>query len=651
MISGFSNLMPPYRSVVFLPLSVAFGLLVFCENAFCQQAKPGQKAAQTTDVGILLEKAILKEQQPVQEFRDYVEPKIPRIPEFKHLADWQRYAEETRKQVLEQIVFRGALAKQWRDAKTRVEWLDTLPGKGYKVRKLRYEALPGMWIPALLYLPDNMGEKLPVHLAVNGHDPVGKAAPYKQIRCINLAKSGIASLNIEWLGMGQLRGDGNSHARMNQLDLCGESGLAPFYLSMSRGIDILLSLPKADAGRVAVSGLSGGGWQTIIISSLDPRVTLCNPVAGYSSFRTRANHPSDLGDSEQTPNDLATVADYTHLTALMAGRAALLTYNASDNCCFASGHALQPLLDAAGPLFKLHNQADRLRSHINYNPGNHNFEVDNRQAFYRMVGDIFYPGDKGFDAREIPCEKEVKQKTDLDVPLPDANLDLHSLAMSACKNLPQSSTVSREKLGQMVRYKKLNAVASREGEQTRSGIKATFWKVRLGDQWSVPVTELTAGETKGTTFVIADGGRKSAAVEIEKLLTSGQRVLAVDLFGMGEAQIERRNYLYLLLMAAVGDRPIGLQAGQLAALSGWARHQFKDLGVIKTLGPRTSTVALISAAMEPSVMAPIQSTSQLSSLAEIIHNNWTVSEYPEMFCFGLLQAFDIPQLKSLAGKP
>ena len=105
---------------------------------------------------------------------------------------------------------------------------------------------------------------------------------------------------------------------MNQLDLCGVSGIAVHFLAQQRGLDLLLSHPHADTSRVAVSGLSGGGWQTIFFSSLDTRVTLCNPVAGYSSFRTRARHITDLGDSEQTPNDLATVVDYTHLTAMLA---------------------------------------------------------------------------------------------------------------------------------------------------------------------------------------------------------------------------------------------------------------------------------------------------------------------------------------------
>ena len=79
---------------------------------------------------------------------------------------------------------------------------------------------------------------MPVAVNVNGHDPEGKAVGYKQLRSINLAKRGMLVLNLEWFGMGQLRTSGFAHGRMNQLDLCGASGLAPFYLALSRAIDI-----------------------------------------------------------------------------------------------------------------------------------------------------------------------------------------------------------------------------------------------------------------------------------------------------------------------------------------------------------------------------------------------------------------------------
>ena len=47
------------------------------------------------------------------------------------------------REMLERVVFRGAAAQQWRDAKTAIVWGETIAGgPGYCLRKVRYEALP-----------------------------------------------------------------------------------------------------------------------------------------------------------------------------------------------------------------------------------------------------------------------------------------------------------------------------------------------------------------------------------------------------------------------------------------------------------------------------------------------------------------------------
>ena len=53
----------------------------------------------------------------------------------------------------------------------------------------------------------------------------------------------------------------------------------------------------------------------------------------------------NIGDAEQIPSDICTVADYTHLTAMVAPRPLLLTYNASDQCCFLPDVVLERLED------------------------------------------------------------------------------------------------------------------------------------------------------------------------------------------------------------------------------------------------------------------------------------------------------------------
>ena len=339
-------------------------------HLFALAEDPSDKQNELTS---LLAHPVLDKGQSLEEVKRFCEGRILPMPRDITWSAWQHEAERLRQKVLEDIVFRG-VPTSGANSSRRVEWLDTIPAAGYRIKKLRYEALPGLWIPALLYEPDNLQGRVPVVLNVNGHDSKGKVAPYKQIRCINLAKRGMLALNAEWLGMGQLQGDGFAHGRMNQLDLCGTSGLAVFYLVMERGLDLLVDHPHADVERVAMAGLSGGGWQTILFSSLDRRVTLSNPVAGYSSYKTRVQYFSDLGDSEQTPTDLAMACDYAHLTAMRAPRPTLLTYNAKDDCCFASAHALPPLLDAARPIYELAGVASRLRSHVNEDPGTHNFE-------------------------------------------------------------------------------------------------------------------------------------------------------------------------------------------------------------------------------------------------------------------------------------
>ena len=629
-------------------------------------------APDVTQVKEILAKPILDPALPQKEVEAFCDARVRRLPaenapERASPEAWMKYAEQIRQDVLKNVVFRGEAAK-WREAECKVEWQGEIEGgEGYKIKKLRYEALPGLWIPALLYEPAKLEGKVPVFLNVNGHDGAGKAAPYKQIRSINMAKRGMMVLNVEWLGMGQLRGPNFVHYKMNQLDLCGTSGLAPFYLAMSRGLDILLKHPNVDPARVGVSGLSGGGWQTITISSLDTRVTMANPVAGYSSFLTRVANHSDLGDSEQTPCDLALHADYAHLTTLLAPRVALLTYNEKDNCCFAAPHALPPLLEAARPIYKLLSAADSLHDHINYDPGTHNFERDNREALYKVIGAHWYSGDGNYSPNEIESAAEVKTAEQLNVELPADNLDFQKLAERLMQDLPTPSVptipdeatkwqaAKREALASLLRvgkdapmpleYKVTAEVASRE---SAGAIEIVRWKLKIGEVWTIPAVELALGEPTATAIVLADGGRAEAADQVASLLAAGNRVIAVDPFYFGESKIKSRDFLFALLVSSVGERPLGVQTSQIGAIARWLSEDRKTGGVsLVAIGPRMSLIALASAAREEKAIASVKLHGSLGSLKEVIEQGGAVNTTPEQFCFGLLEQTDISRLAML----
>ena len=622
-------------------LSVACVLSGVCFFSGIEAQAANERLKTSTAIERALAQEIIGPDLALEEVRVFNETRVPDMPSVRSAAEWKAKAREYRRNVLNKVVFRGEAAK-WRDTPLRVEWSAVIEGlPGYRIRKLRFEAVPGWWIPALLYEPTKLSGKRPVVLNVNGHDGKGKAADYKQIRCINQAKRGMIALNVEWIGMGQFASR-MSHYQMNQMDLCGTAGIAPFFLNMSKGLDVLLSHPNADPKRVAVAGLSGGGWQTIFISSLDERVTLANPVAGYSSFKTRARHGMDLGDSEQTPNDLALYADFTHLTALLANRAALLTYNAKDNCCFTAGHALPPLLAAAQPIFRLLGRGEFLRSHINHDPGSHNFELDNRQQLYRFIGDVFYQGQE-YDWQEIPSADEVKTYDELLVDLPEENGGFNSIALGLMETLPKPfEGDKRRRLLEVVSAKNYTAKAKR----VRGEGAMVHFQFQVGDDWTLPGTVFTPDAPMATTLLIADAGRKAQAERVESLLAKGRRVVAFDPFFFGESKIKSRDFLHVILMHAAGERALGVQASQISAVAEWAKKQYKQPVELMSAGPRLSVAARL-AAVQSNAISALKLHAPMKSLKEVIRENKGANHMPEMMCFGLLESFDLPQIEAL----
>src|SRR3989454_11781893 len=139
-----------------------------------------------------------------------------------------------------------------------------------------------------------------------------------------------------------------------------------------------------------MTGLSGGGWQTIVLSSLDKRVSVAVPVAGYDSFVSDAEHPEWVGvDIEWNATDFRKDQDYTTLTAMRAPRPTLLVYNAEDDCCFRAPIVKPYIFDAIKPFFRVFGRDDRFSWHENTDPADHNYQLDNRVQSYRFFSKHF----------------------------------------------------------------------------------------------------------------------------------------------------------------------------------------------------------------------------------------------------------------------
>jgi hypothetical protein len=163
----------------------------------------------------------------------------------------------------------------------------------------------------------------------------------------------------------------------------------------------------------------------------------------------------------------------------------------------------------------------------------------------------------------------------------------------------------------------------------------------------VPVVEITPDTARGTTLLLADAGRATAGADARRLLADGRRVAAVDPFYFGESALGSKDFLFGLLVSALGERPLGIQAGQVAASARWLAARHGAPVEIVARGPRTSLIALVAAALEPDAISGVQVHDAWRTLREVLDRNVTAQQMPEMFAFGLLEEFDVPQIEQL----
>jgi hypothetical protein len=191
-------------------------------------------------------------------------------------------------------------------------------------------------------------------------------------------------------------------------------------------------------------------------------------------------------------------------------------------------------------------------------------------------------------------------------------------------------------------------MATKVKEEHTNGLKAVFWKLQVGQDWTVPAVEFSEGNPRGMILLLHDGGRSASAAAVAERLALGRRVLVMDPFYLGESKLKSHDYLFALLASAVGERPLGIQASQVVGAVRWASLRFGATQVeLGADGPRTSLIALTAAALEEKAIGRVELRGGLASLKEVLEKNWAYGQAPEVFCFGLLEMFDIPHLRAL----
>jgi dienelactone hydrolase len=252
---------------------------------------------------------------PLKNFNGY----FPFVPGSSR-AEWEKRAERVRRQVL---VATGLWPMPTKTPERAVVH-GRVDRDGYTVDKVYFESFPGHFVSGNLYRPKGRSGKLPGVLCPHGHWNNGRfnetslkdlrkqiveggerfedGGRYPlQARCVQLARMGCIVFHYDMEGYadsGQISSQvahrfKKSRPEMDtpqhwglfsvqaELHLQNVAGIQTY--NSIRALDWLLSLPDVDPQRIAVTGASGGGTQTLLLAAVDPRVKLPVPAVMVST--------------------------------------------------------------------------------------------------------------------------------------------------------------------------------------------------------------------------------------------------------------------------------------------------------------------------------------------------------------------------------
>jgi cephalosporin-C deacetylase-like acetyl esterase len=541
----------------------------------------------------------------------------------------------------------------------------------YRLEKWTYETLPGVEVPAHLYVPNSPGRH-PAILFVPGHwYAESKGKTDFQAFAIAMARWGFVVLEYDPIGQGE-RGISLRDHRRTELLAVGVAQQAIVAFETLSALEFILSRADVDPERIGMTGASGGGYNSWIVPSLDPRIAVTVPVVGTSDFleQLQAVRERDWYDAKEHCHfvpGLFRYANNQEFLAMVAPRPLLIIAALQDesfpipgNRAVAQyGRELYGTLGVGGKVGYFEDEQD-----------GHGYQKTKREAAYGWF--LRWLKDEG-DGSPVP-------EPVFEVPAPDApelrcfapgenrpaGPGLVSFAESLLRVRPGAPESPRESLLRALGLPR-EALEGTPPILVRQGGERVSWGAPDGLRISGDLLA-PSGAWKGALLVAGDGGKETLREHpvVREALGAGLGVLLCDIRGTGKLATRKPGWTFAVSLL-LGENFVGRQAIDLVSgvrvLGTLPDLRGKPLAVFGS-GPFSSLAALYASVLERNVQALVMEGG-FASYRDFVERPLTRSasyrllapgeeaahrvdrEIPAaLIPFGVLARFDLPDLRA-----
>jgi cephalosporin-C deacetylase-like acetyl esterase len=441
---------------------------------------------------------------------------------------------------------------------------------GFSIEKLIFQSLPGVYITALVYVPDDRLKKHPAVLVAAGHAANGKF--HYQALCQRLVGRGYVVVAWDPIGQGERSQFWDSAAGKSRYNLiCGEHAVMGnlAYLAGAnlarweiwdgiRVVDYLLTRSEVDSERISITGTSGGGAQAALIAVLDQRIKVAVPSCYISALPMRIYNRIFVDPDSDPEQDLfgmiSNGVDHPGLLLLLYPRPVMVAAAVLD---FFPIEGTRKTFREVREVYKRFERGDRIALVEGYH--GHQFSPENQEAALDFL-DHFnqVPVRHG-----LPPVKELADKDLLCTRSGQAALD-YSDAKSLMEVIREfyeerktrmRRNLSKEYYGDKYsgvknwQVSEYSGIGTAQGQITweavgsskTTGVSIDRFLLRHSRLLEMPLLYIhssSAGK-RAALLWFSEGGKATAAdwLEIKKYLDEGYDVVSFDFRGLGETRM------------------------------------------------------------------------------------------------------------------